>query len=30
MEYNEVNRLETENQKEEELWYNHGKPKSYF
>ena len=30
MEYNEVERLEAENQKEEELWYNHGKSKNYF
>ena len=30
MEYNEVERLDAENQKEEELWYNHGKAKTYF
>ena len=30
MEFQEVERMEVENQKEEELWYNHGKEKTYF
>ena len=30
MEYTEVERMNDENQKEEELWYNHGKAKTYF
>ena len=30
MEFKEVERLDAENQKEEELWYNHGKAKTYF
>ena len=30
MEFTEVERMDAENQKEEELWYNHGKEKTYF